>query len=179
MNRIVLTIAAVVLAVVSLPCSSHATSAFDQRLSPDQQLVHALNRLTFGPRPGDVQELRTIGLTKWLELQLHPERITENPVLEQRLKPLESLRMTLPEVVAGYTPQQNMDVMMVQGPAEAINKLPQGDRRKVINGTAEERTAVLDAMDQETRTRILGALPPNVIAFTPKYKDEAEKARQA
>jgi uncharacterized protein (DUF1800 family) len=179
MKRLALTIAVLVIAAISLPRSSHATSPFDQRLSPDQQLVHALNRLTFGPRPGEVQELRTIGLTKWMALQLHPERIAENPVLEERLKPLESLRMTVPDVVARYTPQQNMDMMMVRGQLDAINKLPQADRSKVMNGTAEERTAVLDAMDPETRTRILGALPPNVIAFTPKYKDEAEKARQA
>jgi uncharacterized protein (DUF1800 family) len=179
MKRIVLTIAALIVAAISLPRPSHATSSFDQRLSPDQQLVHALNRLSFGPRPGDVQELRTIGLTKWMDLQLHPERITENPILEQRLKALESLRMSLPEVVARYTPQQNMDMMMVQSPLDAVNKLPPEDRRRVLNGTAEERIAVLDAMDQETRTRVLGALPTNVIAFTPKYKDEAEKARRS
>ncbi len=179
MKRVALTIATLIAAAIILPRSSHATSPFDQRLSPDQQLIHALNRLTFGPRPGDVQELRTIGLTKWIDLQLHPERIVENPVLEQRLKPLESLGMTLPEVVARYTPQQNMDMMMIQAPLDAINKLPQEDRRKVMNGAAEERTAVLDAMDQETRTRVLAGLPLNVLAFTPKYKDEAEKARRA
>ena len=179
MKRVVLTIAAVALAAVTLPRPSHATSPFDQRLNPDQQIIHALNRLTFGPRPGDVEEVRRVGLTKWMELQLHPEQITENPVLEERLKPLESLRLTLPDVVAKYTPQQNMGMMMVQGPFEGINKLPQADRNKVMNGTAEERTAVLDAMEPEMRTRVLGALPPNVIAYTPKYKDEAEKARKA
>ncbi len=179
MKRIALTIAALVIAAITLPRSSHATSLFDQRLSPDQQLVHALNRLTFGPRPGDVEELRTVGLTKWMELQLNPDRIAENPVLEQRLKPLESVHMTLPEVVATYTPQPNMDMVMIQAPLEALNKLPQGERSKILSGTAEERTAVLDAMDPETRTRILAGLPPNVIAFTPKYKGEAEKARQA
>jgi uncharacterized protein (DUF1800 family) len=179
MKRIALTIAAVAVAAVSLPRSSRATSPFDQRLDSEEQIVQALNRLAFGPRPGDVQEVHRLGLTKWMELQLHPERIAENPVLEQRLKPLESLRMTLPDVVTKYTPEQNVGMMMAQNPFEAINKLPQADRNKVMSGTAEERTAVLDAMEQEMRTRVLGALPPNVIAFTPKYKDEAEKARKA
>jgi uncharacterized protein (DUF1800 family) len=72
-----------------------------------------------------------------------------------------------------------MDMMMIQAPLEALNKLPQGQRSKILSGPAEERTAVLDAMDPETRTRVLAALPPNVAAFTPKYKAEAEKARQA
>src|ERR1700722_18064135 len=161
MKRIALTIAAVAVAAVRLPRSSHATSPFDQRLDSEEQIVHALNRLTFGPRPGDVQDVHRLGLTKWMELQLHPERIAENSVLEQRLKPLESLRMTLPDVVTKYTPEQNVGMMMAQNPFEAINKLPQADRNKVMNGTAEERTAVLDAMEQEMRTRALGALPPS------------------
>ena len=60
-----------------------------------------------------------------------------------------------------------------------LNKLPQGQRQKIMNGTAEERTAVLDAMDPVTRGKVLAAMNPSVIAYTPKYKDEAEKARKA
>src|SRR5689334_9120162 len=52
-----------------------ASSPFDQRLYQDQQILHALNRLTFGPRPGDVEEVRRVGLAKWIKLQLHPEQI--------------------------------------------------------------------------------------------------------
>ena len=39
----------------------------------DQKIVQALNRLTFGPRPGDVQQVNAIGLKKWIDQQLHPE----------------------------------------------------------------------------------------------------------
>jgi uncharacterized protein (DUF1800 family) len=181
MKREVIAIAAIAIAAVTLPRPGHATSPFDQRLNPEQQIIHALNRLTFGPRPGDVEEVRRLGVAKWMESQLHPEQITENPVLEEKLRPLESLRLTLPDVVAKYTPQQNtnMAMMVVQAPFEALNKLPQADRNKVMNGTAEERTAVLDAMEPELRTRILGVIPANVIAYTPKYKDQAEEARKA
>jgi hypothetical protein len=72
MTRLEITTAAVALAAVILPLSSPASGPFDQRLIPDRAIVHALNRLTFGPRPGDVAEVRRIGLTKWIELQLHP-----------------------------------------------------------------------------------------------------------
>lgn len=180
MTRIKITTAAVALAAVIPPLSSPASGPFDQRLTPDRAIVHALNRLTFGPRPGNVDEVRRIGLTKWMELQLHPGQITENPLLDEKLKTLESLRLSLPDVIAKYSPSQDMGIMvMVQNPFEAINKLPQADRSKVMNGTAEERTAVLDAMEPEMRARVLAALPPNVAAYTPKYKDEAEKARKA
>ena len=79
---------------------------FQKKLSKDQQIQHALNRLTFGPQPGAVARIRKVGLKKWIELQLHPERIQESPSLEAKLQPLESLRMTPMEAVQHYPPPQ-------------------------------------------------------------------------
>jgi len=176
MKRLILIVVAAAAFITTRPAG--ATDSFDQKLNPDRQIAQALNRLTFGPRPGDADEVRRTGLAKWIELQLHPEQIPENPVLEQRLKPLESVRLSLPEVVAKYSPEQNMQMMMMNGPFDALNKLSQGERNKLMNGTAEVRTAALDAMDPDKRLLILAALPPNVLEYTPKYKDEAEKARK-
>src|SRR5687767_14463669 len=53
-------------------------TAQNRELPADQQIIHALNRLTFGPGPGDVQEVRAIGLDKWIEQQLRPERIDDS-----------------------------------------------------------------------------------------------------
>ncbi|HTS28105.1 MAG TPA: DUF1800 domain-containing protein [Bryobacteraceae bacterium] len=166
--------------VMFLPRTGPAADPFEQKLSPDRQIVQALNRLTFGPRPGGVEEVRRIGVARWIELQLHPDQIAENPVLEQRLKPLESLRMPVPELIAAYSQNQNMGMMITMEPPFAtINRLSQSLRTKVMNGTAEERTAALDAMDPEQRAKVLAALPTNVMEYTPKYRDEAEKARKA
>src|SRR5438552_1089436 len=111
MKRLVLTIAA---AALMVPTVAHLSGAgpFDQRLSQDQQIVHALNRLTFGPRPGDVEEVRRLGVAKWIELQLHPDQIAENPALDEKLKPLATLRMPLPEIVKEYTPAQQQPVIV-------------------------------------------------------------------
>jgi uncharacterized protein (DUF1800 family) len=79
---------------------------FQKKLSRDQQYVHALDRLTFGAQPGDVAGIKKIGLKKWIDLQLHPDRIPENPDLEAKLQPLESLRMTPMETVQHYPPPQ-------------------------------------------------------------------------
>jgi uncharacterized protein (DUF1800 family) len=49
-----------------------------RELPADQQIIQALSRLTFGPRPGDVQKVRAIGLDNWLDQQLHPERIDDS-----------------------------------------------------------------------------------------------------
>jgi uncharacterized protein (DUF1800 family) len=47
------------------------------QLQGDERIVHALNRFTFGPRPGDLEEVRSEGLEKWFDRQLHPDSIDQ------------------------------------------------------------------------------------------------------
>ena len=89
---------------------------FSQPLNKDQEILHALNRLTFGPRPGDVEAVRKMGLKKWIDQQLHPERIAENPEVAERLQPLESLHMSAAEIATNYPPPQ-----LIQGDDEPVS----------------------------------------------------------
>ena len=60
-----------------------ATSPANQgELLPDEQIQQVLNRLTFGPRPGDAEKVRAMGIDKWIDLQLHPERIPDQPATD-------------------------------------------------------------------------------------------------
>jgi uncharacterized protein (DUF1800 family) len=101
------------------PKPASDSKLFQKKLSKDEQILHALDRLTFGPRPGDVQRVKKIGLKKWIFEQLHPDRIDENPVLEARLQSLESLRMTPLEAVQHYPPPQ-----MIRAIAQGKQPLP-------------------------------------------------------
>src|SRR6478672_1479264 len=49
-----------------------------RELPADQQIIQALSRLTFGARPGDAQQVRSIGLDNWIDRQLHPEKINDD-----------------------------------------------------------------------------------------------------
>src|SRR6476620_3739002 len=49
-----------------------------RELPAAQPITQALNQLTFGPKPGDAQKVRAIGLQKWMDKQLHPERINDS-----------------------------------------------------------------------------------------------------
>ena len=62
-------------------------------LSEDEAIVHALNRLGYGPRPGDVQRVKDMGLGKWIDRQLHPESLNDSP-LEARLAHFSTLGMS-------------------------------------------------------------------------------------
>src|SRR5215469_5804616 len=46
-------------------------------LAADKRINHVLNRIAFGPRPGDVEAVRRMGIDKYIDLQLHPERISD------------------------------------------------------------------------------------------------------
>ena len=94
---------------LALTSVAQAAGRFDQKLTVDKQIVHVLNRLTFGPRPGDVAEVRRVGIEKWIDQQLHPERISENPILEAKLKPLGSLELATWQILEKYqAPLQQM-----------------------------------------------------------------------
>ena len=45
------------------------------QMTADQKVLHALNRLTFGPRSGDLETVKQKGLDQWIEQQLHPVAI--------------------------------------------------------------------------------------------------------
>jgi uncharacterized protein (DUF1800 family) len=62
-------------------------------LTEDEAIVHVLNRLGYGPRPGDVQRIKDLGLAKWIDRQLHPESISD-AALDSRLARFPTLRMS-------------------------------------------------------------------------------------
>ncbi len=62
-----------------------ARSAYHpSQIEGDERILHALNRFTFGPRPGDLEAVRTMGLDRWFDQQLHPAAI-EQAQLNARL----------------------------------------------------------------------------------------------
>jgi uncharacterized protein (DUF1800 family) len=63
--------------VPALAAQSAATTT-PRAQSADQQAVHALSRLTFGARPGDLEHVRQLGVDRWIDEQLHPERIPDD-----------------------------------------------------------------------------------------------------
>jgi uncharacterized protein (DUF1800 family) len=83
-------------------------------MTGDQKVLHALNRLTFGPRPGDLEAVDKKGLDQWMEQQLHPRDIPESPVLEAKLVPLDTLRMSTVQLAQRY-PTPQMVKAMVDG----------------------------------------------------------------
>ncbi len=82
-------------------------------LTQQQRVLQALNRLTFGPRPGDVAAVESMGLNKWIDEQLHPETIDDS-ALEARLAAYPAMQLSLRDLVE-YFPTQEMIRQAEQG----------------------------------------------------------------
>jgi uncharacterized protein (DUF1800 family) len=92
---------------VSLACAvpqllaKKKDAAANSNPADQKRAVHALNRLTFGPRPGDVQRVMAMGVDAWIDQQLHPGKIND-AALEARLAPFRALRMSPREVAENF-----------------------------------------------------------------------------
>jgi uncharacterized protein (DUF1800 family) len=79
------------------------TSVASREQTADQQVIHALNRLAFGARPGDVQRVREIGVDRWIAAQLEPARVPD-PAGDSVTAHYRTLGMTLPALLDEYPP---------------------------------------------------------------------------
>ncbi|HZE80677.1 MAG TPA: DUF1800 family protein, partial [Candidatus Polarisedimenticolia bacterium] len=84
---------------------SSAPAVAQMQMEDDKRIVHALNRFTFGVRPSDLERVRTEGLDKWFDEQLHPDKIDDGAV-ESRLAPFRTLKMSTKEMVENFPPPQ-------------------------------------------------------------------------
>jgi len=101
--------------------------AFSKKLDKEERFRHALDRLTFGPRPGDLERIQSMGLKKWLDAQVHPEKNPESPVLQEHLAPLESLRMNIRETYLRYPSPQ-----LIANVARGKGQLPDDPELRAI-----------------------------------------------
>lgn len=136
------------------PSARHtATSTRHGRLTEQQRVLHALNRLTFGPRPGDVARVTQMGLDAWLEQQLRPDEIPD-AALDARLSRFPAMRISQAELVQRFpTPQmlRQYSTGALEAPADPMEQAIYADaafeykeKRQVAKaasttGTAEMR----------------------------------------
>jgi uncharacterized protein (DUF1800 family) len=144
------------------------------KLTEEQRALHALNRLTFGPRPGDLQKVMNADVDDWIEQQLHPEEINDG-VLDGKLGPLRTLRMSTRDLLQTFPNNK-----MIRETADGKTPLPTDPLKRSIyevqisvlaerqkreqaatdgKPSADDADAKTDKQDQETvATRADGIL---------------------
>ncbi|HSZ57654.1 MAG TPA: DUF1800 domain-containing protein [Tepidisphaeraceae bacterium] len=93
--------AAACTALLASAWQREARAADAAQLTDHQKVVHVLNRLAFGPRPGDVERVEAMGLEAYIHQQLHPESI-EDAKADKALAGLDTLQMSSSHLMDGY-----------------------------------------------------------------------------
>ncbi len=121
-------------------------------LTDEQRVLHLLDRASFGPRPGEVERVLKTGWQKYLDEQLHPERINDQ-ALEQKLKNIESQRLSNSELARTYFPPQQVlaAALKARGLDIADMKGGQANAEQMAPDKAKEQAKDEDARRREAR----------------------------
>jgi uncharacterized protein (DUF1800 family) len=181
-----------------------APSSTKGQLRGDERILQALNRFTFGPRPGDLEAVRKMGLDEWFDEQLRPAAIDEtdlnarltqfpamqwsmqdlffrlpsNPIIRQAAQG----RVDVPESGTLHAVYENQ-IYRIQARKEAL-----ADKRSIsANQTPEAANqapglangAVNQSMNAETNTNASGGMTPNPRAMNQGAREQgSEGARE-
>jgi uncharacterized protein (DUF1800 family) len=83
------------------PLAPAVADAPAARVTGDRQILHVLSRLTYGPRPGDLERVRAMGVPAWIDRQLRPQTIDDSAT-ERALAELGTLRMPIAEALRQF-----------------------------------------------------------------------------
>jgi uncharacterized protein (DUF1800 family) len=116
------------------------------KMDDAKRVAHVLNRLAFGPRPGEVEQVRAMGVDKWVEQQLHPEKIDDS-ALEARIAPYRTLKMDSKQLVENFQPPQ-----VVKQIAEGKRSMPSDPKKRAIYESQVEAYKARQARKKDDAT---------------------------
>jgi uncharacterized protein (DUF1800 family) len=140
-------------------------------LTEDQRILHVLNRLGFGARPGDVARVKAMGLSRYIDKQLDPGSIDDS-VAENKVKNLEIFGMTTSEVFAKY-PNPGALLRQLDGgkkaqaaaaKVEALSRTDADSKADTAKDDGRDRRQRLQQLYREYDLRPAGQIMPQVFA---------------
>src|SRR5689334_17583979 len=137
--------------------------AFAQKQRPlteDQRILHVLNRLGFGARPGDVERVKAMGLENYINQQLNPDKIGDSAA-ESKLAELTTLNMSTADLY-GKFPQPGQLLRQLQARGVLPENLAEARENRVKGGANQKP----------------GEMPKDEAMSSPEMKPDAQKNNQ-
>ncbi|MGB3507953.1 MAG: DUF1800 domain-containing protein [Microcoleaceae cyanobacterium] len=123
---------------LGLPSCSYANS---QPINSTDNIIHVLNRLNFGPAPGDIERVKSMGVETYIQSQLRPETISESPKVTQEIAQFKTINLTPVQIYNEYGP------------------LPPKQQKKLTEEQRKARNKRMRTVLQDTRkARLLRAI---------------------
>ena len=136
-RRAAIAAAAGLLSLTAWPVAAQRVVTADDARA--ETITHVLNRIGFGPRPGDVARVQKLGLQAYIEEQLHPERI-DDAALDARLAPMASLSMSSRDLAAQYfMPADMLNRQLQRAQAPPPNQMTPPGQPPRAQATPEQR----------------------------------------
>ncbi len=135
-------------------------------LTEDQKILHIINRLSYGARPGDVEKVKSIGINKYVEQQLNPKADGETAVMP-KLEKFDVLKMSNDELFAKY-PNQGA-VLLAVAQRNGLNRRDLQGIRKNQNADAPKTS---DQMNGGQMTNQTPPVQKNENEMTPAERDK-------
>jgi uncharacterized protein (DUF1800 family) len=154
---------------LSLACAVPTIVAKKKPLPTDfseqKRAAHALNRLTFGPRPGDIERVTAMGVDAWIDLQLHPEKMSDSAV-DARLASFRTLRMSSHQMVEEFPDNQ-----MIRQVMDGKKPMPSDPARRAV---FQVQIARMQEKKEKKQQIAEAAAAPNATQMTAPGKPEAD-----
>ena len=120
-------------------------------LTEEQRIIHVLNRLGFGARPGDVERVKAMGLDNYINQQLNPEKISDT-VAENKVRDLSVLNMPTAELYEKY-PQPGQLLRQLQARGMLPADLQEARENRVKGGANSTPSPEMSADPKNNQTQ--------------------------
>ncbi len=165
-NRIIAALLAAVLLAPAMVMGADVKKA-GRPLTEDQRIVHVLNRLGFGTRPGDVERVKAVGLQKYIEQQLNPAAI-DDAAADSKVQNFEIFDMSTAEIFAKY-PNPGALLRQLEGGRAAQANAPASampnaaDAQEMNRDEQKERREKLQALYAKYDLKPAAQLLPQIV----------------
>src|SRR5438270_2567944 len=159
--------------VVAAAAVSKPVAASAQQIQGEKRVLHALNRFTFAPRPGDIAAVEAMGLKRWFEQQLNPSSIDDS-ALEARLDMFPAMKMSQAEMIRRYPSPQVLRQMMERNiplPSDPVEHAIYADEIAFYKAAKQEAKQAADNRN-ESKSGEPETMSP-AMATDPEGKDKA------
>src|SRR5213594_493633 len=147
----------IVWSVLTLGILPVGIAAQQTALTPQDSSLHALKRLAYGPRPGDVRRVAADGVMRWIDRQLSPEEIDDHRLAE-RERQFQILEYDRRDLAAMYTEAQRERrerKLAADTMADKDGASPIAQRGKRLTGEFAELAVVRAALSERQLYEIM------------------------
>ena len=125
----------------------------------DEQVRQALNRITFGARPGDAERVRAMGVDRWIEMQLSPQKIDDRAT-EQFVSRFRVLAMSPAELLEKYPQRQQL----IREKRQAMARNGEAPRRQMRDSAGSKRAGLDLSASDSMRIKEAGRLSRQLVS---------------